>query len=378
MACLNICSHSAIKVVEDSLGFRYPMMDEQSCTKCGLCFKVCPQLTTSAFNNATICYAAAMANEDELLTCSSGGVGTVLAQTVVKNGGIVVGCSGEDMHHVRHIVADSVAALESLKGSKYVQSEIGKELYRRIRNELVAGRLVLFIGTGCQVAGLKHFLLKPYENLMTVDLVCHGVPSQRMLNENIASYRDIDPNSVRFRRKVPKAYGASAIRFGWSATTHSGASISIPWHREPYLAAFMSAIDFRSCCYSCKYARPQRVGDITIADFWSLGKDSALSKSSGVSLVLVNSEKGATLLKQSASQLRLERREINEAIEGNDQLHEPSHSNSRRKRFEQLFVKKGFVAAAKTTAIWPMTIKRIRVSLIARLKSACRKIICRK
>lgn len=374
MACTGVCGHSAIEIITNPLGFRYPKINTEKCTDCGLCRRVCPQLNRREFVESRACYAAVIKSDSELLTCASGGAATALAAATIRCGGMVVGCSGEDMHRVRHIAVESIEELSRLKGSKYVQSEISAELLRQIRHELTTGREVLFIGTGCQAAGVRNFLMKPYENLTTVDLVCHGVPSQQMLDANIALYPGIDANSVKFREKLPKANGASAIRYGWSATTHSGKTIQTSWYRDPYLAAFMDCISFRKGCYSCLYARPHRQSDLTVADFWGLGKDSALANVCGVSLILVNSDKGAERLNDAADLMQLEQRAVSEAVAGNGQLQRPSAKNANRQRFMKLYLEKGFQAAVSVTSFRPMMKKHLKqtyyypiISGIARL-----------
>ncbi len=360
MACTGVCGHSAIEIITNPLGFRYPKIDTEKCSDCGLCRRACPQLNRLEFVESRECYAAAIKPDSELLTCASGGAATALAVATIRRGGLVVGCSGEDMRHVRHIAVESIEELSLLKGSKYVQSEISAELLRQIRRELTAGREVLFIGTGCQTAGVRNFLMKPYENLTTVDLVCHGVPSQQMLDDNIALYPEIDANSIRFREKRPKANGACAIRYGWSATTHSGKTIQTSWYRDPYLAAFMDCISFRKGCYSCLYARPQRQSDLTVADFWGLGKDSVLAHLCGVSLILVNSDKGAERLNDAADLMQLERRAVSEAVAGNGQLQRPSGLSAQRQKFIELYLKNGFMSAVRATSFRPMLKKHLR------------------
>lgn len=205
MACLNICTHSAIDIITDKYGFQYPILNRENCVDCGLCQRVCPQINKRQFHNSCECFAAILKDDADSATCASGGVATALSRIIIRQGGIVVGCSGEDMQHVKHIIVKAESELYKLKGSKYVQSEIASTLYKEIRAELLSDRKVLFIGTGCQTAGLQNFLIKEYQNLYTVDLVCHGVPSQKMLNDDLALYKDIDYNSLQFRIKKKKA-----------------------------------------------------------------------------------------------------------------------------------------------------------------------------
>lgn len=365
MACLNACAHSAITVVEDECGYRYPKIDSEKCTDCGLCHRVCPELNRRAMTFPKACYAAALKDTDELLKSASGGVAAALTQRVLEQGGIVVGCSGEDMRNVRHVIVRNIEEAHWLRGSKYVQSAIAADLFKQIRAELIKGTKVMFIGTGCQTAGLQNFLMKPYENLITVDLVCHGVPSQRMLNETfeyyIAKYPDIDPKHVAFRDKETSKPNASGIRYGWISSTHT-AQRSEPFYRsvirDPYMAAFLMPLNphLRECCYSCRYSYSARQTDLTIFDFWGLPKDSLLAGRPGVSAILINTSKGADILDSAANLIDMERRPIQDAIESQRNLQSPSIRDKQRQKFVEICAKDGFVAASKSIAI-PTQIK---------------------
>lgn len=367
MACLNICTHSAIGIITDKYGFRYPVVNTDKCVECGLCSRVCPQINKRQFRYPQQCFATILNDDADALSCASGGMATALARTIIRQGGIVVGCSGEDMLHIKHIIVDTENGLNKLKGSKYVQSEIPATLYKEIRAELSSGRKVLFIGTGCQVAGLQNFLIKEYDNLYTVDLVCHGVPSQQMLNDDLALYNYIDPNSLRFRikKKNSESDGGIAIRFGMSATRtfRIGASpkpLFIKWYKDPYLGAFMACVNFRESCYKCLYAQPERQSDITICDFWGLKKDAVLAKKGGASAALINTSKGQKLFDESSSLLITERREVEEAIKGNGQLQHPSPSNPLRQQFMTLYLNKGITKAYQMTVYKSMRIKSLK------------------
>ncbi len=368
MACVNVCAHSAIIKVTDELGFAFPRIDTEKCKECGLCYKVCPQLTLQKLYNPKDCFAAAIADKTEILACSSGGLCTAFSRHIIRQGGIVVGCSGTRMDNVKHVIVSSEEHLKELSGSKYVQSQITDTLYREIRKELQDQRRVLFIGTGCQVAALKSFLGKTYENLLTIDLICHGVPSQKMLNENIGMYGDIDISTVKFRKKIVQQEGSHAIRFGWYYSDKMGKSFYTPWHKDSYLSSFMSGINFRRCCYSCKYAQPQRVGDVTLGDFWGLGSDSQLNVKFGVSLLLVNSKKGLSLIDSIKDSLIMEKRPLQEAVVGNAQLQHPTKLPHSRQKFERLYTKNGLKSAARRTVMCRMLCHRIFTTLKTRFR----------
>ena len=364
MACANICSHSAISIITDELGFVYPVINEK-CTGCNLCRRVCPQLNKPTFIYPQSCYAATTKDKDELMSSASGGIATELARYVLENGGIVVGCSGQDIYDIQHIIIRDINDLKQLKGSKYVQSKISISLMREIKSELVEGTTVLFIGTGCQVAGLKSYLVKNFDNLITVDLVCHGVPSQKMLNGDLALYGNINTNYVTFRRKISKkgilVYSDDAIKYGLSLTKTGKddvpKQIFKEWYSDPYLGSFMACVNLREGCYSCQYAQPERQSDITLCDFWGLGKDSKLSKSLGVNAVLINSDAGNSLFNKVSEYLIVENRNIEEAIKGNGQLQKPSECPSYRRKYIDIYLKYGLKKAYKETAYYYMVKK---------------------
>lgn len=363
MACINVCTHNAIIIETNDLGFKYPFIDSDICVSCGLCYKVCPSLNIRTKSFPLSCYAITVKNEEERLECASGGAATALSKIALGKGSVVVGCSCEDMMHVKHIIVAKENELYKLQGSKYVQSEITNTLFREIRKILISGRKVLFIGTGCQVAGLQNFLIKPYDNLITVDLVCHGVPSQQMLCDNMQCYKGIEPNSIKFRIKTSKPNGV-AIRYGWSSTIHTDdkkKEIFVPSQKDPYMAAFLDLLTFRECCYRCKYAYSARQSDLTICDFWGLGKinPSKMKAESGVNAILINSEKGQRIFDDTKHLLNIEVRELQEAIEGNNQLKTPSKKNPLRAKFEKLYVEKGFKYAVEHTTMQNSKIRRI-------------------
>lgn len=364
MACTGTCAHEAITIIRDSLGFSYPMIDLDKCTGCGLCEMTCPENRPRQLSLPKECYAAAMSDQTELLSCASGGVATALSVATIKTGGAVVGCSGSDFPVAKHIIVETLDGLDLLKGSKYVQSTITPEIYKRVREILRSGRQVLFTGTGCQIAGIQNFLRKDYPNLVTVDLVCHGVPSQQMLADNLALYPRIDSATVAFRKKTPES-NDKVIRFGLNAqrSTRIGGKrkpMFVNWYKDPYLGAFMACVNFRTGCYNCRYARPERQSDITICDFWGLGKDSTLKHSAGVSAALINTQKGKALFDAAASMLSIEQRTVDEAVKGNGQLQRPSQRPPQREQFIEIYEKSGIKKAYRKTVYKSMLKKHYK------------------
>jgi coenzyme F420-reducing hydrogenase beta subunit len=336
-ACMNVCSHHAITIQLDACGFTYSQINQDVCVDCGLCSKICPVNNPLPLESIKECYAVTVKDENELLSCSSGGAATAFSRFVVKQGGVVYGCSGTNPRHVCHIRVDSLDGIDHLKGSKYVQSDLG-ECFTQIKADLGRLPIVMFIGTPCQVAGLKNFLHKDYSNLITIDLVCHGVPSQKMLNDNLSYYCSNDEDvDVSFRRKNTKS-APPKIEFGWLIRDrHSNKETFKLYNKDYYMFGFLRCLIFRENCYSCPYAQNQRVGDLTLCDFWGLQSDVGFSVGKGVSAVLVNTKKGTQFFDLVRDILVWKQRKIIEATRWNDQLNHPCEKPKNYDRFVQSY-----------------------------------------
>ena len=202
-ACVNVCGKNAIFYCEDKIGFRYPVVNLDLCIDCGLCQKVCPNNVEVDKSEPTLCFVGHATDRSEQETSSSGGIASLLSRTIIRQGGVVYGCTARDISHVQHIRVNNDDDLFLLKGSKYVQSDLG-DCYKRIKVDLHSNLQVIFIGTPCQIAGLRTYLRKDYENLVTIDFVCHGVPSQIILNESLRTKtnENLRECTLSFRRKI--------------------------------------------------------------------------------------------------------------------------------------------------------------------------------
>lgn len=338
MACVNACPKDCIKMVDAGQGFAVPQIDEKICIGCGVCMRSCHQLenTLEYFIPATTLACWTKLDSDRRKS-SSGGAFSVLARKVLSENGVVYGATMDKNLQVYHISIDRGEALPSLQGSKYVQSYLG-DTFSQVRNHLKEGRLVLFTGTPCQVGGLLTFLHKQYENLITCDMVCHGVPSQKAFNtfcERTQLSGTCDGISFRFT----EGWGFQLAREFISPTKDEDFS-SVCVKRKPvcpqkawYMRAFNKNLMFNEACYNCSYTRPERVSDFTMADYWGLGAVRPFNHPTykGVSMLLVNSPKACELVKEM-SDLFYEERDLQEALDGNYNL---SHSSVRPKNRDQ-------------------------------------------
>lgn len=324
-ACQSICHKHAITMITDDEGFQYPYINEDSCVECGLCIKTCPANkeldVTSSYPQQPY---LAWINDDEVrLDSSSGGIFTALARYVISQGGVVCGAAYDDDMTVRHRIVDNENDLIHLRGSKYVQS-ITEGIFSDIKVYLNKGVMVYFVGTPCQVAGLKSFLKKKYDNLLTSDLICHGVPSGNLFKEQIKYFeRKVGKKIVDVKFRAKKRFGQG---YDIQITTNTGANEFFCAELVPYFNGFWKNITLRESCYKCQYASLHREGDITLADFWLVKKcfpDVRTSK--GTSLVFVNSIIGENIFMKLANSGDVYIREatIEQALLGQGQLKSP-------------------------------------------------------
>lgn len=290
-ACASSCAANAIRMERDAEGFLQPVINTDKCKECGLCQKTCPELHPLMRTDYSRQEAYAVISKNDRYVSSSGGAFSVFARWILKQGGVVVGATMDINLYVHHIIIDSIEQLNLLRGSKYVQSDL-KNTYKDVKKILLGGRKVLFTGTGCQVAGLYAFLGgKRYAGLLfTLDLVCHGAPSQGVFDSYLSKLQKklalMGKNIEGFRfRKLDSWDYRPAIKFPKSKWRLLSLS------ENAYMDAFFKGIIFRESCFNCQYCNTQRIGTFTIADFWGIGRHgSKFSKnvSSGVSLVIDN------------------------------------------------------------------------------------------
>ena len=335
-ACQDICPEKCITMQEGSLGHIYPVCDESICIDCGLCNKVCQGLHPLERSLPKKTYAAWNKDLEEQKTSSSGGISALLAKACIQNGGVVYGAAFNEKWEVEHIRCTTEDACKKIRKSKYVQSHINEQ-FIAIKKDLTAGKSVIFYGTPCQVGGLNRFLMKPYENLLTVDLICHGAPSRKIYLEEIRKLAKMDGlKNITFRGNYGKGYG-----YGFGFFYENDIVKSFPLKQSYYIRGFMDGLLYRESCYTCPYANEKRVGDITLGDFWQIGKTLPFEnpEKRRVSLVLVNNEKGEQWINKIKDNVFLEERSLDEAKAGNPQLRTPAKQPKNYKIFKKLYPK---------------------------------------
>lgn len=355
-ACASVCPKQCISMEQDAEGFLYPKADEALCVKCGMCEAVCPVLNpVRSDENVTPAAYAALHTDDQIRAeSSSGGVFSALAQEVLDRKGIVFGAAWtEDFRQVRHIAVESEAELSSLRGSKYLQSEMW-DCYARVRSALKEGRAVLFSGTPCQVEGLHTFLGREYENLLLVDIVCHGVPApavwQRYLSQ-CSETAGAGIRSVSFRDKQT-GWKQYKVKLFWENGAYQVRSL----RKDPFMQAFLGNACLRPSCHNCRFKKVSRVSDLTLADFWGIEDVCPeMDDDRGTSLVLVHSEKGGRMLESVKLQIR--QVTLEEALKANPSAVSASPAHPNREAFLAALDTMPFEAAVKTWVRRPVTLK---------------------
>lgn len=313
-ACKSACPFGAIEMGADGEGFLYPVINADLCRECGKCAAVCHDRIHEK-RSPIECYAAISGSLDSRMSSSSGGTFYELSKVVISKGGVVFGAAFDPSWKVIHKQAQSLEELCSLKGSKYVQSKIG-DAFTEVKSFLIKDRSVLFSGTPCQISGLLSFLGKPYKKLLTVEVICHGVPSPKIWDDYYSAYKNVgEVISVSFR---DKSSGWRNSRF----TVKSDVSTSsLPNTKSPYMQSFLYNYSIRPSCYDCSFKSGKSGADICLGDFWGI-KDCSFDDDKGISAVVIYSQKGLAAFNESC--LIKQERSYYEILAGNASLEESS------------------------------------------------------
>ena len=294
-ACINACPVDAISLDKVHLDFRYPQINEDICIHCSQCEKACPILGNKGKpgEGYPVAFAAKSENDPMRMRSSSGGVFYELADQMLRDGGYVCGAVFDDEFHVKHILSDAKEDILRMMGSKYAQSDVGY-CYREVKDMLEKGCKVLFSGCPCQVAGLRTFLGKEYPNLVLVELICHGIPSDHMLQTYIGMQeRKYGARLTRMEfRNKKKGWHNSSVRmeFGHHRT------YSKPIAADAYMNGFLGSVTLKPTCYQCHFRNFTAGSDIILGDFWGAEVELPEDDNKGISAILVNSGKGMDII----------------------------------------------------------------------------------
>lgn len=358
---------------EDQAGFLYPQIEYEKCLECGVCVRTCPVMNSSieqSHLSAPSVYAAQIADCKHLSQSSSGGVFVALAKNVIENGGVVYGAAFDADLDVKHMRAEIMSEVAAMQGSKYVQSNIGS-IFISVKQDLLDSRVVLFSGTPCEVAGLNAYLEKPYPNLITVDILCHGVPSHKLWHaylEYLEFLRKSKITDYRFRDKSKWGWG------NWGSYTYEK---NARMHKHYFTVAadyfyslYFKENCFRESCYLCKFASLPRQGDITLGDYWGIANaHPEFNAENGASVVFINTEIGQKYFELIRPQLYAINSLAEHAISNNKTLVMPTQRPASRNGFYERFNYDDFEASAKRYC----RLKPIRSTLVRYIPSSIKK-----
>jgi len=324
--CVNICPKNCIKMMRDDEGFYYPDVEKENCIGCNLCENVCPMINEAKEKTTHICYSAYSKSDDVLFQSSSGGIFTHIAEKILNDEGVVYGAAFNEINNVEHIRVDNIEKLSLLKKSKYVQSNT-KDVFKEVRNDLISGKKVLFTGVGCQINALVNYLnilRVDCTNLITIDVICHGVPSEKVWEKHLKEIGIKNKTMIDFRNKDN----------GWVSYNVKIGNYNQPHYNDAYMKSFLSDCNLRESCYNCKAKGNNRYADITLGDFWGVNNTEVKVKNNnGTSAVIVHTDKGKEIIDSINESVLLEEVKYEDIAKGNPSYYSSSKRNKNRDEF---------------------------------------------
>ena len=344
-ACMNVCPVGSISMEQNQYGVVHPVINSQKCISCKKCIRTCPSNNEIPLLAVKKVYASWRKNTQRLKDSASGGIGAVLAEHWIADDGIVCGTEYDKNFHPHMQLETTAMGIEKFKGSKYVQSETGY-MYSEVRELLVQGKKVLFFGTPCQLAGLYSIVGRNFDNLFTVEILCHGVSPDKYFQEELEQLKKekgihtFDNISFRTNRWL--------LDFCFAFWNKDRLVYEMPAYENRYFASFLKGLSLRESCYQCKYKNTRRLGDILIGDFIGLGNKIPFEFSSAHrSLVACMTENGLDLLSRYSDDMILVERTLEEAVIEGRSLRESFPRHPMQKEFRNLVAQKGFISAAE-------------------------------
>lgn len=328
-ACMNICPKKAITMKRDNEGFLHPEINQEKCINCGLCKRTCPVLNTTTNSSINKCYVAYNKDSKVKENSSSGGIFDSIARLILKDKGLVIGAAFNKDNKLNHIIIEKEKDLDKVKGSKYLQSNLNN-IFTYVK-ENIKDNKILFVGTPCQVAGLKAYLKKDYENLICIDLFCHGVPSPKLFDKYVNELEERHNDKLlnyNFRDKST----------GWDNYSNK-ATFKNKEYKElqkdnNYMKLFLLDIALRESCYDCNFKLGNKYSDITLGDFWGVNNYyPEMYNKKGVSAIIINTAKGLDIFNKISSNLEYKNCKLEEILSGNPSLKLSGKYPTRRNEF---------------------------------------------
>ncbi len=352
---MNACPKGAISFFQDEFGFGYPEINNDLCIGCGSCIRACGFKKLPTKNYPVKTYAAAAKDIDILKKSASGGAFAVLARKTIEKGGMVYGAAlniSDNKFLPEHICVSKSENLSKLQGSKYVQSDVGY-IFREIQERISSGKQIVFSGTPCQVAGLRKYLGKDYDNLICIDIICHGVPGTKLFSDYM-NYR-----SQKLKGNIQEFYFRDKTKGqGYTTRTVLKTDKKTISHirvgeKDAYIRFFSKSLTLRDNCYNCPFATKERVGDITLGDYWGFHKEnpniriSGLNDRLGVSCILCNTDRGIRLLNECIDDFVIIESEYDKIYKNNKQLNGATEKPELRQFVLQTYQNGGYDALEK-------------------------------
>lgn len=366
-SCYSVCPHNAITMKLDNEGFEYPYISQDVCVDCGLCQKVCPVLQYEskeqiriANNDVQKGVVARNKNYEQRIISSSGSIFPPIAEFIINQGGIVIGAAYDDHWNVVHKTVEKKKDLVHLQGSKYLQCKADNSTFGIIRKELLKGRKVLYAGLACQVEGLKSYLMKEYDNLYTIDLICMGIPSYVVWQKYLeAFFKGESITAINFKEKSD----------GWDSFSFKVKTDRRVFKEKGmnnlFLRSMFLSWNMRPSCFNCPFKRAQRFSDFTLADAWGVYKSTPqINDNKGLSSVIIHSKKGLDLWKELSGSIDSIDVSIEEIAKGNSNLISNKPMTGDRSLFYRLLDENPYKAFTKLCSIKKPSILRRVVSKI--------------
>jgi coenzyme F420-reducing hydrogenase beta subunit len=335
LACVETCPFGALHPSRDKYGFTIPAVDDTLCIGCGKCMQVCPYHNSFSSNKKPKTFAAVHRDDAVVLNSSSGGVFTALAEAVLSEGGVVYGATMDADFLIHHIRIGNIEAVDKLRKSKYVQSSM-IDVFQPIKEDLDRNIPVLFAGTPCQVASILSYVGENKPKLITVDVVCHGVPNQQLFSDYLKCLEEKEGkiHSYGFRSKQHRYDGMT----WYSSYTSDRGKRTFNWPEDSYNYLYMKGLIYRDSCYTCPFSKKERISDITLCDFWGWSNfhSDVFKSGEAVSGIIVSTDHGEKLINSLQDKLILVESRYEDLLQHNKSIYTHENSEAQNKRIQVL------------------------------------------